>query len=333
MSYTASDFNLMVDDHNYNDRTDYTIPSETFTAGNLYIMILGSGDVSIPGVPVTVVTAGLTWTKFDSIIRDSGSQTTVTLVGYWAKPVGNTTSDTVITYDSQQNRCLWQIVEITKSSEIIQSVSGLSPIATRGITVTLTDPVTSTSLVLSSFMTSEQVTWTAGGGQTLLSPGVTEFNFVQYNLGTYEALPATIDTSITSISGIGVEIAEVGITPETVTEMYTLNLTDDGLVGGNAVIHESTVGFDAGVTVELWPADVEANAETASAVVALSVDPTSTPQYNVTFSVAADNAAGDTVHFIYLSVADGGAGDMKSVTGGNALASGTFDGTNAMVCP
>ena len=66
---------------------------------------------------------------------------------------------------------------------------------------------------------------------------------------------------------------------------------------------------------------------------ALSVDPTSTPQYNVTFSVAADNAAGDTVHFTYLSVADGGAGDMRSVTGGNALASGTFDGTNAMVCP
>ena len=338
MSYTASDFNLFDDFYEPDDLTEYTTDnSKTYTAGNFYVMFIGSGDLSSPAVPATIVTAGanpLVWTLIDSSIYDPGSTPALTNTAYWAEPALNTTSTTVITYDSQQTRCAVLIHEITKSSEVIQSSGNYEAVSGNNtITVNLPDTVATTSLVLSGFITYLSSTWTAGGGQTAIAPASGEVNFSQYNLGTYDVIPASTAVNTFSLSGIAVEIGEVGGTPEAVTEMYTLNLTDNGAVGGNAVIHETTAGFDAGVTVALWPADDVNNAETASAVVALSVDPTSTPQYNVTFSVAADNAAGDTVHFTYLSVADGGAGDMRSVTGGNALASGTFDGTNAMVCP
>ena len=107
--------------------------------------------------------------------------------------------------------------------------------------------------------------------------------------------------------------------------MCTLGLT--------SIISEST-DFAKGVTVELWPADVEGNKETASEVVAISSLPTDKPQYTITTTVAPSNGAGDTLHFVYLNMADGGlnAGDIKSVTGGIALVSGTYDASVAETC-
>jgi len=92
-------------------------------------------------------------------------------------------------------------------------------------------------------------------------------------------------------------------------------------------ICEST-NFVLGVTAELWPADVEANKEIAPIITAIDTAPTSTPRFDVVFSVAPSNGDGDTLHFIY----DATIGDIKSVTGGIALASGTFDATVAMTC-
>jgi len=95
-------------------------------------------------------------------------------------------------------------------------------------------------------------------------------------------------------------------------------------------ICESALGFEIGMTAELWPGNVENDAVPATLIQAIDTAPTATPRFNVTFSAAVASGV-DTLHITYVA---GGAtgGDIKSVTGGIALASATFDATTAMSC-
>ena len=95
----------------------------------------------------------------------------------------------------------------------------------------------------------------------------------------------------------------------------------------NSVICEST-DFAAGMTFELWPAGVEGSKEVATVVTAIDTLPTAAPQYWCTFTAVPSAAANDHIKVIY----DATAGDIKSVTGGIALASSSYEAPETEVC-
>ena len=112
----------------------------------------------------------------------------------------------------------------------------------------------------------------------------------------------------------------VGITPPVTPTLHTMYFTDDGLIGGTAVICESS-NFAAGITGVVLRGGV--TRELSTLTTAISTLPTATPQVNCAFTNGDPvDLDGDTIKFI-----NDGTGDTRSVTGGVAIPIGEFDGT------
>ena len=168
----------------------------------------------------------------------------------------------------------------------------------------------------------------SGGGSNQVTASVASVT----TLHTLELIDkTTIVTAGSFVVGQRYEILVPGTTDFTLIGAADSNIgtvfTATGVgVGDGTALHiipcvcEST-DFALGVTAELWPAGVSANKEVASSVVAIDTANTANPQYNVTFTVAPDSGSSDVVNIIY----DATVGNIKSVTGGIALASGSFN--------
>lgn len=313
------------------NQTVYTSDSHIFVANSVqYICIRGAddgdlgGSANALGVPTT---SGIAWTKIAHASRGVG-----VVALYQGVITDEVIGQTTITYPAQQYNCAICIVGVTNAEDtVIQSKTG-SWDATSG-SITLDSAIAAGNLAL-SFVSSCAATYsrdyTAGTNETALTGLTSEQTFAQYNFADDEVLDfGTPDSG--DYGAVGVEIEEIAVVPDedTVT-MCTLYFTDDGDPTGNPVICESALGFEVGMTAELWPADVEGNAITATLIEAIDTAPTATPRYNITFSAAVASGT-DTIHMTYVA---GGAtgGDIKSSTGGIALADDTYDGTTAMAC-